>query len=122
MKLDEVAKWTPFVHEGKIYDLSHLDAHKITYTHSVQGKADIVYEFWVTYSFHCFAKNYPGQCPIEQESLMYSAPKDERPFCFTRYELSHNHMKNIINKHKGKITVESEVGKGTRFTILLPNY
>ena len=31
-------------------------------------------------------------------------------------------VKHIINKHKGKITVESEVGKGTRFTILLPNY
>lgn len=97
MKLDEVTKWTPFVHEGKTYDLSHLDAHKITYTHSAQGKDDIVYEFWVTYSFHCFAKNYPEQCPIEQESLMYSAPKDKRPFCFIRHELSHNHMKNIIH-------------------------
>ncbi len=50
MKLDEVTKWTPFVHEGKIYDLSHLDAHKITYTHSVQGKADIVIKNEVDYS------------------------------------------------------------------------
>lgn len=97
MKLDEVTKWTPFVYEGKTYDLSHLDAHKITYTHSAQGKADIIYEFWVTYSFHCFAKDYPKQCPVEQESLMYSAPKDKRPFCFIRYELSHNYMKNIIH-------------------------
>ena len=27
---------------------------------------------------------------------------------------------NIIKKHKGQIKVESEVGKGTKFTILLP--
>lgn len=29
-------------------------------------------------------------------------------------------VKHIINKHKGEITVESEVGKGTIFTIKLP--
>lgn len=101
MKLDEITKWNAFEYKGEIYDLSHLDAHKVTYTHSSPGKADILYDFWVTYSFHCFAKDYAEQCPIEQKSLMYSAPKETRPFCFKRYELSKNYLKTIITNLGG---------------------
>lgn len=97
MKLDEVTAWAAFKYKDTIYDLSHLDAHKVKYTHSSPGKADIEYEFWVTYSFHCFAKHYPERCQTEQQALMYSAPKEERPFCFTRYQLSRNHLRAIID-------------------------
>lgn len=96
MKLDEVKTWPAFQYEGQTYDLSHLDAHKVTYTHSMPGKPDILYEFWVTYSFHCFAKSYPEKCQVTQQALMYSAGKDQRPFCFTRYELSRTHLGTII--------------------------
>lgn len=97
MNLDEVTKWNAFEYGGQTYDLSHLDAHKVTYTHSSPGKPDIAYDFWVTYSFHCFAKNYPDRCQIEQQSLMYSSPKEERPFCFTRYDLSKNYLRAMIS-------------------------
>tara|TARA_R110002012_G_C11636917_1_gene610275 strand:- start:372 stop:917 length:546 start_codon:yes stop_codon:yes gene_type:complete len=97
LKLDEVTKWTPFVYGEDIYDLSHLDAHKVTYTHSSPGKPDVVYDFWVTYSFHCFAKDYSVPGSTAQEHLMYSAPKDKRPFCFKRYGYSKAYLRNIIS-------------------------
>jgi hypothetical protein len=97
LNLDEITHWKPFQPpEGDEIDLSYLDAHQVTYTHSAPGKADIIYNFWVTYSFHCFAKDYPEKCPVEQASLMYHAPKESRPFCYRRYELSKLHLRNII--------------------------
>lgn len=103
MNLDEVTTWNAFEYEGETYDLSHLDAHKVTYIHRSKspGKADISYEFWVTYSFHCFAKDYPDQCPIQQKSLMYSSPKESRPFCFNRYDLSKNYLRTMIDNLDG---------------------
>ena len=57
MNIDEVAQWHPFKDpDGNIWDLSFLDAHEVTYTHSSPGKQDIVYKFIVSYSFHCFCK------------------------------------------------------------------
>jgi len=40
----------------------------------------------------------------------------------TRIGLGLAIVKNIIDSHKGKIDVKSEVGKGTTFTIKLRNY
>ena len=50
MILDEVMQWKAFeTEDGAIFDLSFLDAKKVTYTHSFAGKPDVSYDFWVTY-------------------------------------------------------------------------
>ena len=55
MKLDEVTAWRLFESlDGQVFDLSFLDAKKITYTHTLEGKSDVEYDIWVTYSSHCF--------------------------------------------------------------------
>ncbi|KZK68672.1 stationary phase growth adaptation protein [Shewanella baltica] len=97
MKIEEVSKWKNFVDiEGNIFNLSHLDAHAMTYTHSSKGKADISYKFIVSYSFHCFSKDYPHLTNEERQNIMYFAPKDERPFCLRRYELSKQYLRGIV--------------------------
>lgn len=97
MKIDEVAHWKEFVDsEGNVFDLSHLDAHSITYTHSSEGKKDIHYTFIVSYSFHCFAKDYEHLSDEDRNKLMYYAPKDQRPFCQHRYELSKRYLRQIV--------------------------
>lgn len=58
-----------------IWDLSFLDAHEVIYTHRCEGKADKVYKFIVSYSFHCFCKDYPEQSKEEKRALMYHSPK-----------------------------------------------
>jgi two-component system phosphate regulon sensor histidine kinase PhoR len=30
-------------------------------------------------------------------------------------------VKHIIERHNGKVTVESELGKGSQFTVVIPN-
>ena len=97
MNIDEVAQWHPFKDpDGNIWDLSFLDAHEVTYTHSSPGKQDIVYKFIVSYSFHCFCKDYPEQTAEEQLALMYHADKDARPFCKIRYALAREKLRAII--------------------------
>ena len=97
MQLDEVAKWRPFVPvNGEPIDLSFLDAHSITYVHQEAGKADIEYTFFVTFSFHCFAKDHPDLTDTERSALMYHAPKDSRPFCYQRYHLARRYLRQII--------------------------
>ncbi len=97
MKTEEVQKWKAFEHpDGVLRDLSFLDAHEVTYTHSVEGKPDKVYRFFVTYSFHCFSKDYAHQTEEQKASLMYFAPKDKRPFCERRYELARQHLRWIV--------------------------
>lgn len=98
MKVDEVTHWNPFIPEhGDPVDLSFLDAHWVYYVEpegSLQpGK---VYKFFITYSFHCFAKAYEHQTEEEKRKLMYVAPNDQRPFCYKRYELAKTHLKNLI--------------------------
>lgn len=100
MKLNEVMKWKPFTPPGgDPIDLSFLDAHSVEYVHESKDpdKPDIVYTFYVTYSFHCFAKDYDHQTKADQEALMYHAPKDSRPFCYERYELAKKHLRGIID-------------------------
>lgn len=123
MSQQEVQKWKPFEHpDGKIRDLSFLDAHQVTYVHSADGKADMVYNFWVTYSFHCFSKAYEHQSQQEKNALMYHAPKDSRPFCQRRYSLAKTHLRSAIQSlgtskviHAGYgdyAVVEVDLGEG----------
>lgn len=97
MKIDEVEKWRPFTDaEGITWDLSFLDAHEVIYTHRSEGKPDKVYKFIVSYSFHCFCKDYPEQGDEEKRALMYHSPKESRPFCKNRYGLAQRYLKDMI--------------------------
>ncbi len=97
MNITEVIKWWPFVDaKGTIWDLSFLDAHEVIYTHQSESKADLEYRFFVTYSMHCFTKEYPSQSKDEKKALMYNSTKESRPFCRIRYELAKLHLKKTI--------------------------
>lgn len=97
MKISEVAKWKNFTDsDGVEWDLSFLDAHEAVYVHSAEGKEDVTYRFYVSYSFHCFAKDYPEQTQEEKDLLMYHTTKASRPFCRRRYDLAKRHLKNCI--------------------------
>lgn len=86
MSSGEIQKWRAF----------KLNAHEVTYTHSVEGKIDIEYRFFVTYSSHCFTKADDHQTPEEQAALMYSTGKEKRPFCERRYQLASKYLRDII--------------------------
>jgi hypothetical protein len=97
VNIDEVAQWRPFTDEdGSIWDLSFLDAHEVTYIHTAPGKPDVVYTFTVSYSFHCFCKDYSEQSEEDKSALMYHAGKDSRPFCKIRYSLAREKLRAII--------------------------
>ena len=93
----EVEKWRPFKHpDGDVRDLSFLDAHQVIYVQHHEDKEPLEYRFWVTYSLHCFTKDYEHQTNEEKLSLMYHAPKESRPFCQHRYNLARIHLKRTI--------------------------
>ncbi len=100
MNLDEVTTWRAFVPRdgSSTIDLSYLDAHKVDYIQSGSNKPDNIYTFWVTYSFHCFAKDYEGQSEEEKTALMYNAGKSSRPFCYRRHALAKKHLRKIIEE------------------------
>lgn len=97
MNISEVQKWKNFLHpDGEIRDLSFFDAHEVTYIQSAVGKPDREYRFYVTYSFHCFCKDYSSLTSDERVALMYHAPKESRPFCDRRYALARQFLRDII--------------------------
>lgn len=97
MKLNEVVHWREFIaDDGTVFDLSFLDGKKVTYKHSAKGKADVFYEFYVTYSFHCFTKDYPELSDNDRSILAYNAPKETRPFCIVRYDYAKKYLCDII--------------------------
>lgn len=86
--VNEVTHWRSFTLDGKIYDLSHLDAQWIEYLDERDPEKLITYKFIVTYGLHCFTKDVEGISIEESQRLMYTAPRECRPFNFERYELS----------------------------------
>lgn len=103
-KVDKVAHWKPFRIDGAVYDLSHLDYHQVTYTlNNDPDKKPIEYIFHVTYSSHCFAKDYEFQTKLDKERLAYVAGSETRPFCFRRYQLSKSLPGIIENLDSSKL-------------------
>lgn len=97
VNISEVSQWRSFIDsDGTEWDLSFLDAHEATYIHSAEGRDDISYKFYVSYSLHCFAKDYPEQTEDEKTRLMYHGPRESRPFCFRRYNLAKAHLRSCI--------------------------
>lgn len=100
LRLDHESHWRPFKLDGTTYDLSHLDAHIVEFTQPKDKKnPERIYKFYITYSFHCFAKDYPTLTEQERKRLEYKTEKETRPFCFERYELSKNLPEIIKNIH-----------------------
>lgn len=92
----EIKKWNAFIYMGKVYDLSHLDYHTLSFNFKKENKIFIIH---VSYSFHCFAKNNAEMVlgSVESNELMYYAIKDKRHFNFERYDLSFK-IKEILKK------------------------
>jgi hypothetical protein len=81
----EVQFWRSFIHDGVTYDLSHLDAKRVSY---VDPKTNTEFFLLVTYSMHCFTKEDPLLDESLQTSLLYRGHRESRPFHLERYELS----------------------------------
>ncbi|WP_231872521.1 stationary phase growth adaptation protein [Marinomonas gallaica] len=120
-KIDEVEAWRPYVDplDGTVYGLSHLNAHEVTYSTVFKGQTE-KYTFIVSYSFHCFAKDYEHQVQEELERLMYHAPNASRPFCVQRYELSKKYLRQIVESLGDKGTYIGHAGFGSYATVSIP--
>lgn len=111
MNVGETLKWRGFSHpDGEIRDLSFLDAHDVIYTHSSSGKPDRYYKFLVTYSSHCFTKDYPHQSDMQKTVLLYPSPKENRPFCEVRYALAKTYLRSIVESLGNRKVVHAGYG------------
>ena len=84
----EVLRWKPFILNGQVYDLSHLDAHWIEYQDNREGWEPNSYKFKVTYGLHCFTKEDLDLSETESPLWIYKAPREARHFNLARYNLS----------------------------------
>ena len=74
--------WEPFVYEGSIYTLSHLDEHEIAVVDSAKRNLLVA----VTYEDHCFTQKLePGNDP----ALHYANSSRERA-CFSMERYRHS--------------------------------
>lgn len=89
--------WTPFVHAGTTYDLSHLDEYEFSVMDADAQERRIA----VTFSDHCFTRD---PAPTDNPALFYP-DSDRRPgaFCFTRYQHSLGLAGHIAHAVKGKV-------------------
>lgn len=83
----EVESWRNFEFNGNTFDLSHLNAHSVTY---VDVNTNQEYKFFVTYSSHCFTSEIPEKISDQDLQLIYIAKNESRLFDLERYELSKN--------------------------------
>ncbi|MFT5350252.1 MAG: hypothetical protein ACI909_002371 [Planctomycetota bacterium] len=100
----EIKSWKDFVLDGKNYDLSHLDSHGIQVVDDRNSDNVRTYNIYVTYSFHCFAKDDGTLSEEDKIKLNYDAHRDSRPFNIRRYNLSKN-LPDIINSLGNKETL-----------------
>ncbi|EAU2709637.1 stationary phase growth adaptation protein [Salmonella enterica] len=122
MTIGEVLKWKSFAHpDGEARDLSFLDAHEVTYTQTTPGKPDKVYRFFVTYSCHCFCKEYEGQTEADKVALMYHAPKESRPFCERRYTLARLYLRGVIDTLATRKVIHAGYGSYAAVELELEN-
>lgn len=106
--MEKIKKWNSFNHNGKNYDLSHLDYHIIDFIDEERNKK---YKVHVTYSHHCFTKENPELTKEENEILIYYSPKDKRPFNFERYNLSFRIKEILLGLEKCPICFHDAHGK-----------
>jgi signal transduction histidine kinase len=80
------------------------------------------------------SKQTPTETTLSITDTGKGIPPDTLPYVFDKFYQAEGHMvrktggiglglaivKKIVNLHNGKITVQSELGKGTTFTITLP--
>lgn len=107
----EVKRWRNFAFNGQIYDLSHLDVHRVEYTDETDENNPFTYRFIVTYSSHCFTGKSEDLTSEESELLMYHDlnKKESRPFNFKRYYLS-KQLPDIIKLLADKTTFVCHAG------------
>lgn len=84
----EVTAWKKFTLDDKVYDLSHLNAHRVKYIDEREQNNPVTYRFIVTYGLHCFTKDSEDLSSEELQALNYKAPRESRAFNLERYELS----------------------------------
>lgn len=88
---NEVQQWSNFEMNDKAFDLSHLDARKITFQHPSRQEHYVLH---FTFSNHCFTRGIrDDETPSEDE--IYPYPKDRRIFDEKRYQLSY-HLPQIV--------------------------
>lgn len=100
----ETRSWPVFTVNGTHYNLSHLDAHNVTY---VDQKNLVTYRFIVTYSDHCFTKKSSELT----NDWVYSHGTGQRHFHTVRYELS-KQLKEVIENLPNHYVVHGGRGSG----------
>ncbi|HGS4928096.1 TPA: heat-shock protein [Vibrio parahaemolyticus] len=82
---NEVQRWKAFKCGDQEFDLAHLDAQKITFTHPERNEH---YTLFFTISNHAFTRSISEKEQVSKEQI-YPYPKDPRVFDEERYTLSH---------------------------------
>lgn len=122
MNIEEVQTWKAFKHpDGTVRDLSFFNAHEVLYTHKAIAKPDKNYNFLVTYSFHCFCKQYEYQSDKEKDALMYFSPREQRPFCDIRYSLGKQFLRDIIESLGVRKVMHAGYGSYAVVAVELPD-
>lgn len=80
----EVTVWENFTLDGKVYDLSHLNAHWVEYIDEKDQNNPLTYRFIVTYGLHCFTKDSEDLSIDELQLLNYKSPRESRAFNLER--------------------------------------